>query len=282
MRRLFISIISLTFSLIVFADMSGRGKSSDLPGYGHGKYEFLIPLLILVALGGVFLYFWSKDFLTKHKDFGKEVKSTISLLGIITAGGFFVWLGASKGDDFIKSLRSEPQSQPQQQASDVRNDLPEGFVPIEQYRTNQNSDPWASYPPVIKGTPEEMQKSCDFMVAAICNPTFNLHDYYVVLDMTPQNTQFLTFERYCRSQFIRDRYTPQQFREVYDKVSRAWPIFQALQYTDFSDYEIKKYMLEYSPHDVMKPRIEDASNPDLIRKLIITPLSYNGGKLGII
>lgn len=110
MRRLYISIISLTFSLIAFADMSSRGKSSDLPGYGHGKYEFLIPLLILVALGGVFLYFWGKDFLTKHKDFGKEVKSTISLLGIVAAGGFFIWLGATKGDGFIKSLRSVPQS----------------------------------------------------------------------------------------------------------------------------------------------------------------------------
>ena len=266
MRRLFTFIISLTFSLIAFADMSSRGKSSDLPGYGHEKYEFFILLLILVALGGAFLYFWSKEFLTKHKDF---VKSIIVTLLELAAAGLFIWAIAPECADLIKSFFPESQSQ----ASDARKDLPEGFVS----RTNSKSDSWASYPPVTKGNPEAHTKPHDFMVAAINNPSFNLYDYYVVAGMTPQDTQFLTFDLYCRSQFIRDRYTPQQFREAYDKVSRAWPIFQALQYTDFSDHEIEKYMLEYDPFDTLKPRIEDASNPDLIRKLKITPLSYNGG-----
>lgn len=266
MRRLFTFIIFLTFSLIAFADMSSRGKSSDLPGYGYENFEIFILLLILVAFGGVFLYYWCKDFLAKHKDFGKKA---ISLLGSAVVCGFLVLVLASEVYDFIKSFRSESQSQ----ASDARKDLSEGFVS----RTNPKSDSWASYPPVTKGTPEAHTKPHDFMVAAINNPSFNLYDYYVVAGMTPQNTQFLTFDLYCRSQFIRDRYTPQQFREVYDKVSRAWPIFQALQYTDFSDHEIEKYMQEYDPFDTLKPRIEDASNPDLIRKLKITPLSYNGG-----
>lgn len=270
MKKILLVSLFLFSSLIVFADLSNRGRLD----YDHGEYEFLIPLIILLILGGVFIFYWSKDFWEKNKD---EILATLSVFG---KGAVILFVLFCVGRYILNNKTDEKQITPQQTEDSARQNLPDGFRPVNNInevcsQTSGSNDSWASYPPVITDGSQMTNKANDFLVAAIINPSFNLHDYYRVLDMTPQNTQFLSFERYCRSKFIREHYSPVQFREVYDKVSRAWTVFCDLQGTNFNDTEIIKYMLEYNAFDTSKPRIEDASNPQLIKNLKIRPLYCN-------
>lgn len=284
----------LIFSLLIssstaFADLSNRGRLD----YEHGEYEWVIPALVLVGLGGFFAYFFLKDFWRKNKD---EIFAT---LGVIFQGGLIL-LAIYGAYHFVvpaisgKSNHTDETSDiSATQTTDKPRQLPPGFRPVtpddftnNNSSSNTNTDSWSGYPPIITDGRQMSNKDNDFLVAAILNPTYNLHDYYRALDLTPQNTQFLSFDRYCRSKFIREKYSPSEFRKVYDNVARAWSIFCNLQGANFNDPEIIKYMLEYSPYDSSKPRIEDASNPQLIRNLKVKPLycteTSSTPKLGIL
>lgn len=269
MKRL-LAFTVIIFPLFAFADMSDRGRQSDLPGYHHSDLEFLIPLVILIALVAFFGFYWIRDkWKNRSKEFTQELLATLSVFGqgaLFLGVIYLAYTGISK---YRNSQTTVEQN---------------NVTPIEQntvVNNQSNENLWASFPPVIKRGSDNTKPN-DFLVAAINNPSFNLHDFYVILNMNPQNTQFWTFDRYCRSQYIRDLYTPEQFREVYNSLSAAWNIFQEIQYVDFDNPEIKKYMYEYSQWDTNAPRIEQSSNPQLIRNLKIKPLHYNVPKLGII
>lgn len=270
MRRVLLSIFIL-IPLFVFADVQNRGRLD----YEHHQWEFVIPLLLLLIGGGFFLFYWAKDYWHKHKD---DILGFLSLMIIVAGitGGIYILYNTFLKDVLTNNPNTKvAEVKPQQQKEEPQ--LPKGFRPVEpgetyEFHNSQSSDPWASYPPVITDGSQMTNKQNDFMVAAILNPTFSIYDLYVAVDMTPQNTQFLTFERYCRSKFIRERYTPSEFRQVYNKVSRAWDRFVSVQNTNFKSPEIIPYMIEYSQFDVMAPRIEDAENPQLIRMLKTKPL----------
>lgn len=281
MKKFSFIIYFLLSCSYAWADLSNRGRLDS----HHGKYEFLIPLIILLGIGGIAIYLWGKDTWNKYKSSIFETIGGLFIGGCVLGGLYLIYSIYSNHSESASSYVETNSLTPSE------NSLPPGFVPLEQSRNvaetsrQSSTDPWASYPPVITDGSQMSTKQNDFLVAAILNPTYNLHDYYVAMDMTPQNTQFLPFDRYCRSKFIRERYTPSEFRSVYDNVNRAWNIFCSLKNTNFSDSEIIKYMYEYSPHDVMKPRIEEASNPTLIRNLKIIPLqctSNNSPKIGIL
>ena len=115
-------------------------------------------------------------------------------------------------------------------------------------------------------------KENDFLVAVINNPSFTIYDFLNISGLNTSNTQFLSFDRYCRSNFIRQRYDPTSFRDAYNRTQRAWNILCRLQNIDLDDPEIKKYMMGYSPFDTSAPRIEESRNQNLIRELKIIPL----------
>lgn len=288
MKKLSASLFFCCVYLSAFADLTNRGRLD----HKHGEFEWIIPALCLIILACVFGYFFLKDFWSKNKE---EITEFLSFITISCVVGFLCHIGYQKlistSPKFqeTKNIPNDSESSTKKRSNE--GNLPDGFRPVNEHdlanigKSVQTNDPWEGYPPVITDGSQMTNKPKDFLVAAINNPTYNLHDYYVVMDMTPQNTQFLSFDRYCRSNFIRRQYSPSEFRSVYDNVQRAWAIFCSLQNTDFEDYEIIKYMYEYSPHDVTKPRIEDAKNPTLIRNLKVIPLhcSPNSNrKLGIL
>lgn len=278
MKKSFFVILAFCTYTFAFADLSNRGRLD----YPHGKMEWIIPLVMLLVLGGIFGYFFFKDFWKKNKD---EILATLAvfgqgallLLGIYWLFHFIVPIFVDKSSDTQQNEQTQDNAQQEmaQLPSGSRPVTTEDLVNLEKKITS-NSDPWAGYPPVITDGSQMTNKPNDFMLAAILNPSYNLYDFYRAMDMTPQNTQFLSFERYCRSNFIREHYNPSQFRDIYDNVQRAWNIFCGLQGTNFKSPEIVKYMLEYSPYDTSAPRIEDASDPQLIRNLKVKPLYCTG------
>lgn len=189
---------------------------------------------------------------------------------------FFLFSNSYKNKESKSSSENKESTE-----QNTNYDLPPGFVPVNEnniskiYGTSDNSNSRDSYPPVITDGSGMTNKENDFLLAAILNPSFNLYDFYKELGMNPQNTKFLSFERYCRSNFIREKYTPSEFQKVYNNVKGVWNIFQNLSNVNINTYEVKKYMLKYSPYDSSQPRIEDASNPQLIRNLKVKPLYYN-------
>ena len=263
MRRVVLAI-SVLIPFFVFADVQNRGRLD----YEHHEWEFVIPLLLLLIGGGFFLFYWAKEYWQKHKDDILGFLSFMIMVAGITGGAYIIY------NRFLKDVSPKHDNS---NVDEVKQQLTEGFRPVEsgetfEFHTSTSSDPWASYPPVITDGSQMTNKQNDFIVAAILNPTYSIYDLYVAVDMTPQNTQFLTFERYCRSKFIRERYYPSEFRLVYNKVSRAWNRFVSVQNVNFKSPEIIPYMIEYSQFDVMAPRIEDAEDPQLIRMLRTKPL----------
>lgn len=280
MQKVITSLSFVLFSLTAFADLSNRGRLD----HEHGEFEFVIPLIGVIVLGGVFGYCFLKDFWCKHKE---NIHRLISLLvkGLMFVIGIGVVVGFLYDDGDNKSIKPQMNSNISMQSDananmvQTENSLPEGSRPVTEQEdianlgtTSSVQDPWAGYPPVIADGSQMTNKKNDFLLAAILNPSFNLHDYYCVLDMTPQNTQFLSYDRYCRSNFIRQHYTPSELQKLYTNVQRAWNVFCSLENTNFQSPEIIKYMIEYSLFDSSKPRIEDASNPQLIRNLKMKPL----------
>lgn len=261
-----------TSSLICFADNSNRGRLD----YSHWEYEYLIPLIILLVIGLAFLFFKGKEYWKKNNGIISDLLGNVICCAVFVL--IVVWFLNSYKNKESKSSSENKETTTEQKTN---NDLPPAFVPVNEnniakiFGKSDNSNSWDSHPPVITDGSGMTNKENDFLLAAIFNPSFNLHDFYKVLDMNPQNTQFLSFERYCRSNFIRERYTPSEFQKVYNNVKRAWNIFQNLSKVNMNTYEIKKYMLEYSPYDSSQPRIEDASNPQLIRNHKVKPLYYN-------
>lgn len=263
MRRVILAI-SVLIPFFVFADVQNRGRLD----FEHHEWEFIIPLLLLLVGGGFFLFYWAKEYWQKHKDYILGFLSFMIMVSGITGGAYIIY------HTFLKNVSTKHDNS---NVTEVKPQLPEGFRPVEpgetfEFQNSQSSDPWASYPPVITDGSQMTNKQNDFMVAVILNPTYSIYDLYVAVDMTPQNTQFLTFERYCRSKFIRERYSPSEFRQVYYKVSRAWNRFVSVQNVNFKSPEIIPYMIEYSQFEVKAPRIEDAEDPQLIRMLRTKPL----------
>lgn len=237
-------------SLSAFAELGNRGRLDNNPG----DNEWVIALLFLIGLVGVFSFFFLWDFWLKNKEEIIGFAGTVLIVGLLG----FVCYG-------IYHLISSADSEKTEETN----------IPISNNTTNSKVDSWSSYPPIIADGTQKTNKDNDFLLAAILNPTFNLSDYYQVLHLTPQNTQFLSYERYCRSEFVRQRYTPSEFRRIYDNVGKAWPIFCRLQDVNFQDPEIIKYMIDYSFNDASQPNIDEASNPQLIRNLKIIPLFYS-------
>lgn len=263
---------SITFALAsvsAYADISSLGKTSDLPGYRHYDFEFFIPLIILLAIGGFIGYYWLKDLYQKHKETFKKIFATIFIFCYGAVILFIVWWVVGKASFFSRNKKTQ---EPQQR------EIVEQLTSAEQKAASHpsisntsNNDPWASYPPVIRGNNENMKPN-DFLVAVINNPSYSIYDLMKVAGLNIHNTQFLPFDRYCRSNFIRERYTPGSFRDVYNRIERGWRIFNDLSNVNIEDEEISKYMFEYDTWDVTAPRIEQARNPQVIKNLKKKPL----------
>lgn len=283
MKRLVTITICTLSNKFAFADVSLRGKTSDLSDYSHGEYEYFIPIAILLVLGLIFAYAWFKGVKEKlsYNDNLKELIRTIckwvKIAVSILYGLVLLWA-------FYKEFVSDTT---QNEQTETANEIVNEEFDNNNFETESNAmennaspsnntlDPWASFPPVIDHMQDNTaMKENDFLLAAISNPSFTLYDYYVILKLNPDNTQFVSFERYCRSTFIRERYTPKEFNSIYNHIAKAWPIFIEIRNTNFDSPGISQYMMEYNPFDTSTPRIENASSPELIKKLKIKPLYY--------
>lgn len=246
------------------SDYASRGRLSDYYDSHNTPLEYIflgVGIIVLLIISGIWLYVVIK----KHKE------TILNAIGSIFVGilGLGAALVIAKCGQELKNhnYRLQPTNEVSNESIPMQNKVSEVEDAI-----NEVYDPWAGYPPIISGSNNESMKKNDFMVAVINNPTFTIYDFLRISGINSNNTQFLSFDRYCRSNFIRQRYDPITFKNVYEKTQRAWYILERLQNTDLYDPEISKYMMEYDPYDVCAPRIEQASNPKLIRELKIIPL----------
>ena len=230
---------------------------------------FWVALIILLAIGGFVGYYWLKDFYQKHKETFSEIIATIFVFGSGAVILFILWWVGGKAFDFFRTQKTQ-ETQQVEIVEQVSAAKPKAATQPSVSNIS-NNDPWASYPPVIRGNNENMKPN-DFLVAVINNPSFSIYDLMNIAGLNIYNTQFLSFDRYCRSNYIRERYTPSSFREVYNRIERGWRIFNDVSNVNIEDEEISKYMFEYNMWDVTAPRIEKARDPQLIRNLKKKPL----------
>ena len=253
----------ISFIILQATDYASRGRVSDYSDNHNSPLEYVFlgfGVLVLIAIASIWIY----SVIKKHKD------SILNAIGTIFIGilGLGVALFIAKCGETLKNNNYGFQTnEPEMEASILNNTIPDN----NEVKRDAN-DPWVGYPPVISGSNNEPMKENDFLVAVINNPSFTIYDFLNISGLNTYNTQFLSFERYCRSNYIRQRYDPASFRDAYNRTQRAWNILCRLQNIDLDDPEIKKYMMKYSPFDTNAPRIEQSSNPNLIRDLRIIPL----------
>lgn len=251
------------FPILLYAtDYASRGRISDYSDSNDSTLELVfmaVGALILLVFGTFWLYF----FLKKNKEIILDAISKIFFFSLIIGVVFLV----AKCGENVKKSSSLKTSQPTIEQSN-QNNTSSNHVESEESVCN----PWAGFPPAISASDGERMKENDFLIAIINNPSFSIYDLLVVLGLNTDNTQFLSLERYSRSNYIRERYDPVSFKDVYNRCQRAWSIFCRMQNVDLDNPEISKYMMEYSPFDVSAPRINQASNPKLIQDLKIRPL----------
>lgn len=81
----FTGLLILPF-LSALADPADHGRYSDLDDdYTPSTFSIVIPLLILIGLAGIFLFFWLKDVWSKNKD---SIQSVLGFIAIIAAVAF--------------------------------------------------------------------------------------------------------------------------------------------------------------------------------------------------
>lgn len=254
---------SLSFIILQATDIASRGRLSDYSDNHTSPLEYIFlafGVIVLIVIASIWIY----SVIKKHKE---SILNAIGTIFIGLAGLSVAMLIGKCGESIKNNDYAQKTDEPEIIESDQNITVPNSH----QFEIN-NNDSWAGYPPVISGLNSENMKENDFLVAIINNPTFTIYDFIRISGLNTNNTQFLSFDRYCRSKFIRERYDPSSFRDVYNKAQRAWNIFCQLQDVDIYDTEISKYMMEYSPFDTSKPQINQASNPNLIRNLKIIPL----------
>lgn len=80
-----IAIVLLSFCP-AFADPADHGRYSDLDdNYSPSTFSIIIPIILLLALGGFFLFFWIKDIWSKNKD---SIQSTLGFIAVIAIVAF--------------------------------------------------------------------------------------------------------------------------------------------------------------------------------------------------
>lgn len=245
-------------------DYASRGRLSDYSENHDTPFEYaFLGIGVIILL--IFAIIWLYSIIKKHKETILNAIGSI-FVGILGLGAAL--LIAKCGQELKNNNYGSPH---ENETNNESIPMQKNISEVEEVNKDVN-DPWAAYPPVISGTNNEPMKENDFMVAAINNPTFTIYDFLKISGLNTSNTQLLSYDRYCRSNFIRQRYDPTSFRVAYTRVQRAWNILCRLQNIDLDNPDISKYMMEYSPFDVSAPRIENSANPGVIKDLKIIPL----------
>lgn len=253
----------ISFIILQATDYASRGRVSDYSDNHTSPIEYVFlgfGIIVVIVIASIWIY----SVIKKHKE------SILNAIGTIFIGilGLGAALLIAKCGETLKNNNYEFKSNEPEIEASVQNNTTSNNNEVER----DTYDPWSGYPPVISESNNEHMNENDFLVAVINNPSFTIYDFLNISGLNTSNTQFLSFERYCRSNFIRQRYDPTSFRDAYNRTQRAWNILCRLQNIDLDDPEIRKYMMKYSPFDTNAPRIEQASNPILIRDLRIIPL----------
>lgn len=118
-------------SLFAWADPAAHGRYSDLvDDYEPSTLSIVIPIILLVGLGGLFLYFWLKDFWSKNKDGIQSVLGFIAVIAVVA----FVGKCSSESN---KSSNQSSNSSPSQYTSPTQqqqHSQPQNYAPVRQLR----------------------------------------------------------------------------------------------------------------------------------------------------
>lgn len=142
--RYFISVVFLLLPLFsVLANPSDHGRYSDLSDdYTPSNISIVIPLLILIGLGGFFLFFWLKDVWAKNKE------SIQSALGIIA----FIAIVAFVGKCTSENYHNSPKDSQYQYVQPTQSSQPNSYKqPIQV----------PSYTPQLKYRTEYYEERCE-------------------------------------------------------------------------------------------------------------------------
>ncbi len=146
--RLFVCSAFVLLSFCpAFAAPADHGRYSDLyDDYTPSTFSIVVPIILLLALGGLFLFFWLKDVWSKNKDSIQSVLRFIATVAVVA----FVGKCVSENSHDSKNESSHQYTPPTQ-------------TPI-QLRSNQNTTP--IYTPQVKYRTEYYNEICEH-----CNGT---------------------------------------------------------------------------------------------------------------
>lgn len=259
-----ITIFALCNPMTARAGYFSRIRPSDISDKYHALTDNIMLMLgfvfLIILLCVAIVYVWQV-----HK---AKVKSIVKFLFVCLC--IYIILAMGNGIYYIFKHQRNASAEKGNNVQVVSSTT----VQTEEnnYSREAPADAWAAYPPARGDVTEGADN--DWLVAATNNPTYSIYDLMRIGGMTPDNTQFLSEEKYKQSHWVREHYTPEELHHTYKKLSSAWKTFMRCKGADVSSSEIEKYMIDYDMFDTDKPQISDADNPQLIKDLQRVPMQY--------
>lgn len=139
--RIFVSVLFVFLPLFsTFADPADHGRYSDLDDdYTPSTLSIVIPILILIGLGGFFLFFWLKDVWSKNKDSIQSVLGFIAIIAVVAFVGKCASENSHQSNTNSQREYSQPSQNPQPNSYKQPTQTP-SYTPQLRYRTEYYED----------------------------------------------------------------------------------------------------------------------------------------------
>ncbi len=132
----FVCVIFVFLPLFsAFADPTDHGRFSDLEDdYTQSTLSIVIPILLLIGLGGFFLFFWLKDVWAKNKESIQSIMVFIAIIAAVAFVGKCSFENSHKSQDNSQHQYVPPSQLSQPNSYQQQHNTP-SYTPQLKYRT---------------------------------------------------------------------------------------------------------------------------------------------------